>query len=321
MKILNVIENFSEEGKKILETVGDVDYVNLTQEELVKKVNNYDVLVVRIGLDINKVVIGSGKNLKIIATATTGLNHIDVSCATQKGIQVLSLKDEVDFLDMITSTAELAFGLMIDLMRLSPWAFDSIKNYRLKLEEFRGWSLYGKTLGVVGMGRLGKIIAEGAAGWRMNVIFSDPNVPQEKFPEFKKVSFDELLGRSDAVTVHVHLLPETEKMFGAREFEKMKKTAYLINTARGELVDEAALLKALENKTIAGYGSDVLSNEIALVKNFSNHPLVEYAKKNQNCIIVPHTGGLTYDSRIATDVFIAKKLAAFLENILASSVT
>jgi len=254
----------------------------------------------------------NGGKLKVIVTATTGLNHIDIEYAKSKGIDVVSLKGESEFLDTITGTAELAFGLLIDLMRLTPWAFDSVKNYELKLEKFKGYVLYGKTLGILGMGRLGKIIAEGAKAWRMNVIFCDPNVSQEEFLGYKKVSFDELLSQSDAISVHMHLSEKTEKTFRMEEFQKMKNTAFLINTSRGEIIDEDDLVEALEKKEIAGYATDVLTNELELVKNFSNHPLVEYAKKNQNLIIVPHTGGLSHDSRVATDVFIAEKLKSVL---------
>ncbi len=305
MKILNLVEGYSEEAKEVLAPLGGVDYRSLKQEELVGAVASYEAFVVRLGLQFNREVIDAARNLKFIATATTGLNHIDVAYAEGKGIKVLSLRGENEFLDTITSTAELAFGLLIDLMRMTPAAFDSIRRYEMKLEEFRGHSLYGKTLGIIGMGRLGKIIAKGAAGWRMNVIFVDPNVPQEKFPKFRKVELDELLATSDAISLHVHLAPETVGMVNAALIGKMKKGVFFINTARGELVDEGAVLHALQSGQLGGYATDVLTNELEFTKKFENHPLVEY----RNCIIVPHTGGLTHDSRIATDVFIAKKLA------------
>ncbi|MDO8435599.1 MAG: phosphoglycerate dehydrogenase, partial [bacterium] len=153
MKILCTIEGFSDEAKPLLEKAGTVIYRTPSPEELPRVVAEYDALLVRIGLQISRNVIDAAPHLKAIATATTGLNHIDVVYAKEKGISVLSLKDEVEFLDTITSTAELAFGLLIDLMRMTPWAFDSVKRYELKLEEFRGHSLYGKTLGIIGMGR------------------------------------------------------------------------------------------------------------------------------------------------------------------------
>ena len=227
MKILCTVDDFSEEAKQLLDAAGEVTYAIPSQEELPKVASEYDALLVRIGLDVTKEVIDAASNLKVIATATTGLNHIDVAYAEEKGIKVLSLKDEVEFLDTITSTAELAFGLLIDLMRYSPWAYDAVKNYDLDLEGYRGHSLYGKTLGIIGMGRLGKIIAHGAAGWRMNVVFCDPNVSQDRFPLFKKVEMNELLQMSDAVSLHVHLSAETEKMISAEVIGKMKKRRFL----------------------------------------------------------------------------------------------
>lgn len=312
MKILCAVFDYSPEARPKLESYGDVTYAQLTQEELVMRIPEYDALFVRIGLEVNREVLEAGAKLKAVATATTGLNHIDLEAARERGVAILSLRGEEAFLDTITSTAELAFGMLIDLMRYTPWAFESIKDYHLDLEAFRGRSLYGKTLGILGMGRLGKIIAEGAKAWRMNVQFCDPNIPQEAFPDYKKVDFDTLLRESDAITIHVHLGKDTEGMFTKEVFQKMKPSAYLINTSRGEILDEDALLEALEKNVIAGYATDVLSRELELLQDFSNHPLVEYAKKNRNCLIVPHTGGLTSDSRIGTDVFMAEKLGSYL---------
>lgn len=315
MKTLCTIDGFSEEAKEILAASGEVVYSVPAQDEFADAVTDVDALLVRLGLNIDQAVIDSAPHLKVIATATTGLNHIDTAYAAEKAVKVLSLKDEVEFLDTITSTAELAFSLMLDLMRLNPWAFDAIKYYNLDLEGYRGHSLYGKTLGVVGMGRLGKILAAGAAGWRMNVIFSDPYVSQEKFPQYKKVELDELMTVSDVVSLHVHLSDETANMINTEVLRIGKSGAFLVNTARGELVDEDAVLAALESGRLGGYATDVLRGEQDLLRHFSNHPLVEYAKKNQNCIIVPHTGGLTHDSRFGTDMFIANKLVAFLSNV------
>ena len=314
-KILNTIgEVFTDSAKDILSSVGEVDYKTLTQNELDAIIGDYDALLVGLGVNFHKGTLEKAPKLKVIATATTGLNHIAVDYAKEKGIEILSLRGENEFLDSITSTGELAFSLMLDLMRFNPWAFEDVKNYRWERENFRGWSLYGKTIGIVGMGRLGKIVAAGAAGFRMKVLFTDPNVSQEQFPQYKKVSFDELLSESDVVSIHVHLSPETEKMFNEGVLKKMKKSAYLINTARGEIVDEDAIQAALQSGELAGYGTDVLSGELSFGSIFDNYPLVEYAKKNRNCIILPHTGGMTHDSRIATDVFMAKKLQTFLSS-------
>ncbi len=314
MKILCAVHDFSPEGKAFLAEAGEVDYAEMTQEELVARVGEYDALFVRIGLEVNKEVLEAGVKLKAIATATTGLNHIDLEAARERGIPILSLREESAFLDTITSTAELAFGMMIDLMRYTPWAFDAIKRYEFDLEAFRGRSLYGKTLGIIGLGRLGRIIARGAEGWRMKVQFVDPNVTADEFPEYAKVDLDTLLATSDVVTIHVHLKEDTEGLMNAGMLAKMKKGSCLINTSRGEIVDELAVRDALASGQLGGYATDVLANELQLLKEFCDHPLVEYAQTHDNCIIVPHTGGLTHDSRIGTDVFMAQKLAKHLQS-------
>jgi len=315
-KILNTIgEVYTKEAQKILNGLGSVSYSVPTQDELSDKIEIYDVIIAGLGLNFTKEVLERAKNLKVIATATTGLDHIDIDDAESKGITILSLRGEEEFLNTITSTGELAFGLLLSLIRYIPYSFDDVKNYIWKRENFRGYSLYGKTIGIAGMGRLGRIVARGADGFRMKVLFCDPNVSKEKHPEYTKVKFDELLERSDFVSIHIHLGKETEGLFSARVFKKMKKSAYLINTSRGEIIDEEALLEALDGGEIAGYGTDVLAGELDFNRNFSNYPLVEYARNHKNCIIVPHIGGMTHDSRTATDVFIAEKVATHFRNM------
>ncbi len=317
-KILNTIgEVYTPEARTILEKLGEVDYKNLTQNELLEVIPKYDILLVGLGLNINKEIIKRGKNLKIIATATTGLDHIDVAFAEEQGIRILSLKGENDFLDTVTGTAELAFGLMINLCRLIPLSMESVQRGEWRRENFRGHNLFEKTLGIVGMGRLGKMMARYGLAFGMRVIFFDPYVNQELFPEYKKVSFEKLIKESDVISLHVHLNSETENMFTKKVFEKMKPTVYIVNTSRDMVVNEADLIDALRAKRIAGYATDVVSGEIdfgGVVP--SNHPLIAYSKDNPNVIIVPHIGGMTFESRIKTDVFIAKKIRTHLATMI-----
>ncbi len=311
-KILNTIgDKFTSRARGPLEEIGIVDYQIPSQVELREIISQYEICVIGLGLNFYKEEIDRASKLKVIATATTGLDHIDVAYAESKGITILSLRGENDFLDTITGTAELTLGLMIDLLRYSPWAFDSVKNYQWDREQFRGFNLYGKTLGIVGLGRLGKMMARYGKALGMKVLFADPLVENI---EYQKVSFDQLLKESDVISVHVHLTGETENMFSAKVFAQMKTTVYLINTSRGKIVEEGDLLQALKDKQIAGYGTDVLSDELSFEKaGFNNHPLVEFSKHNRNVIIVPHIGGMTYDSREATDVFIAEKTNTFFK--------
>ncbi|TSC63098.1 MAG: putative D-isomer specific 2-hydroxyacid dehydrogenase NAD-binding [Parcubacteria group bacterium Gr01-1014_48] len=309
-KILNTITEYPTKARAIIETLGSVEYKQLTQDELLECISKFDIIFVQLGLNLHKDVLDRAKNLKVIATSTTGLDHIDVVYAKEKGIAVVSLRGEDAFLRTITGTAELAFGMLIDLARRSPWAFDSVKSGVWDRDLFRGHNLSYMTLGIVGLGRLGSLMAQYGKAFNMNVIFVDPNVDSSLY---KKVSFDEILRASDAISIHVHLKEDTENMFDAKALEKMKPSTYLINTSRGKIVNEDALLEAIQKKKIAGYGTDVLAGELDFDgTTFSSYPLVEHAKNHENVIVLPHIGGMTVESRIATDVFIAKKMAAYL---------
>ncbi len=314
MKILNLFaDTFSKTARPILEEVGEVSYKNFSQHELDDAIGDYDAVVVTPTHTLHKGTLDRAKKLKIIISPTTGLDHIDLDYAKEKGIEVISLRGETDFLDSITGTAELAFGLLLSLLRFIPHSFDDVKNYRWDREAWRGRNLYGKTLGIVGMGRLGKWMARYAKAFNMNVVFYDPEVSRGPFSECRAVSFDTLLAQSDVVSIHVHLLPETENMFNKNVFSKMKPGASIINTSRGKIVNETDLLEALTSGQIGGYATDVLADELSFGKSgFVDYPLVEYAKKNSNVIIVPHVGGMTHESRDATDIFIAEKTKRYV---------
>jgi len=314
-KILITIDNFADKAKDVLKDMSVCDCLNLSQEELIEKISDYDILLVGLGLNVDKQVIDRAENLKIIATATTGLDHIDVEYAKEKGIKVISLKDEIDFLNSITGTAELAFGLMLDLLRNISASTMDVEAGNWDREKFVGYNLLGKTLGVVGFGRLGKMMAKYGKAFGMDIVVSDLYVDEAIITDlgYRKMSLEELLEKSDVVSIHVHLNPETENMFSLAEFEKMKNSAYLINTARGKIVNEKDLLKALANKEIAGYGTDVLAGETAFSEDKTGeNDLIKYARDNSNLIITPHIGGMTYESREATDVFIAQKIINYL---------
>ncbi len=314
MKILNTLgEHFAPKARAILETLGDVDYREVTHKELLDIANQYDAIVVGLYPMIDKEVMDRAKKLKYIAIPANTIENIDEAYAKQKGIEVVSLWGETKFLNTITGTAELAMGLLIDLVRLTPWAFDNVKEYKWEREKFRGHNLYGKTLGIVGMGRLGTLMARYGKAFGMNVIFYSPHTDKSPVPDCRKASLEELLRDSDIISIHAHLNKETENMFDADVFKKMKREAYLINTARGKIVDERALLNALENKKIAGYAADVLADEFHFDDTgLVHHPLIDYAKIHQNVIIVPHTGGMTHESRENTDIFIVEKLKNLL---------
>jgi len=311
MRIINTIGPvFDLEAKKILSKIGKTDYKKLDDLELGEILSKYDLAVVGLGLNFNKKIIESAKKLKIIATATTGLDHIDLDYCDKRDIKVISLRGENEFLGKITGTAELAFGLILSLSRKIPQSFESVKIGEWKREKFEGNTLFGKTLGIVGLGRLGKMMASFAGSFGMKVLACDPNIKNFEFKNCnaKKVKFRDLVANSDFISIHVHLNEQTENMFNIDVFRYMKKTAFLINTSRGKIVNEKHLLAALKRKQIAGYAADVLDGELDFNGICAGNALVEYSKKVYNVIIVPHIGGMTYESRKATDLFIAKKL-------------
>lgn len=315
LKILNTFgEGFAPKAKKILAECGSVDYLSLSLPELAAKIADYDILVMGLTPKINSKVIDEAVKLKIIAVPATGLDHIDEDYAVSKGITVLSLRGEKEFLSEISCTAELAFGLIIDIMRKISASAASVKNHQWKREEFTGRTLKGKILGIVGFGRLGKMMAKYGQGFSMEVLAFDPKVNQNELKErnVRDVSFADLLEKSEIISIHVPLTPQTEGMFSEKEFQLMEKSPYLVNTSRGKIVNEIDLLEALDNGRVVGYAADVLAGETEFENGFSSHPLIEYARIHNNVIITPHIGGMTFEAREATDIFIARKIRDFL---------
>lgn len=300
LKILNLDKNYPPQAQKILKSVGVLTIKELSQSQLKKEVGKYDILIVDVINFVNKEIIDQGKNLKIIATAATGTDHIDVDYAKKKKIKIISLKGEKQFLKNIPATAELTFGLIFALVRQIPEAFADVKNNNWNRSKFKGFDLMDKTFGIIGFGRLGRIVAKYAKAFGMKVIATDPNV---KVSGVKKVSLTQLLKTADIISLHVNLTSRNTNLISTKEFKLIKKTAVLINTARGQLIDEKALLQALKGKKIAGVALDVLADE-----KKGNNSLVEYAKKNKNLIITPHIGGMTKDSTEKTRIFIAQKI-------------
>ena len=282
-----------------------------------KIMNDADMLVVKLNMQISKKVLDGLPNLKIIATSTTGLNHIDFVEAKRRGISVVSLRGEAKFLRTITPTAEETVGLMIALMRRLPWGFDAVRRGEWKREKCYGNELYDRTLGIVGFGRLGSIVARYARCFGMKVIACDPYVSARKMRSggVQKVNINRVFKNADVVSIHVLLTDKTHGLIKRSHFKLMKPTAYFINTARGELVDEKALLEALRKKWIAGAALDVLSGEDPKGGHIKRSPLVEYAKRRNNLFIVPHLGGASFDAMARTEEFIAGKVVREIKKL------
>ncbi len=279
------------------------------QQRLVEAIAGCHAYFAALSVRVNADVLANADKLKVIATSSTGTDHLDLDLCARRGVEVLSLKHDLDLLGRVTCTAELAFGLLLGVVRRIPWGFDAAKQGFWGRDAFRGHQLSGKTFGVLGVGRLGTISAQYAHAFRMNVLGCD--IKPIDIPCVKQVDLDTLLRESDYVTVHVHLTEETRGMIGREQFARMKDGAVLINTSRGAIIDEAALIEALESGKLAGAGLDVIHGEWD--KDLYHHPLIRYARTHDNLLIVPHVGGVTCESQEMTLRHTADKLARWLK--------
>ncbi|MEK7635914.1 MAG: NAD(P)-dependent oxidoreductase [Patescibacteria group bacterium] len=220
---------------------------------------DFDAISVFVGSEVKKEVIDSFPNLKLITTRSTGFDHIDLKIAKEKNIKTGYVPGYGD-----NTVAEFAFGLLLNLSRKIYEAFDKIRERAdFSFDGLQGFDLNGKTIGIVGTGRIGRYSIKIAKGFGMNVIASDvyPNKELEKEIGFKYVPFEELLANSDVITLHIPYSESNHYLINSKNIAKMKKGAVLINTARGPLVETEALIKALNEGQIGGYGTDVLEEE------------------------------------------------------------
>jgi len=272
----------------------DTTYLPGNYSDLFATVPDYDYLIPSVKYKLDRELLLNATKLKAISTPSTGTDHIDFQACEELGIKVFSMKNDIGFLSNITATAELAFSHILNVSRKVPSAFRHVLNGEWNSSMFCGRELQGKTLGIVGFGRLGSMMSDYGLAFRMSVIAYDPYKRIDK-QGVHQVDFDELLHHSDIITLHLHLNSETTGLIGRDAFRKMKKGVAIINTSRGAIIDTESLLEALNDGTVSGAGLDVIDNE--LEGNTANHPLVKYAGKHDNLIITPHIGGVTLDSQ------------------------
>lgn len=305
-------DRFDPEALAALRRSFEIEISDCDRATLLRSVAGADVLWTRLRHRVDAEVLAAAPRLCAIVTATTGLNHIDLDEASRRGVQVLSLKGEVEFLKEIRATAEHTVALMLALLRQIPAAVMHVHDGRWDRDRFRGAELFRKTVGVVGYGRLGRIVARLLGAFEADVLVSDPYKRPEQVDEGARlVDLDRLLAQSDIVTLHASLDATTRGLIGSAQIERMKPGAWLINTARGELVDEGALLGALRTGRLAGAAVDVLAGEHDLPPAAS--PLVAYAREHGNLIVTPHIGGCTGESMARTERFMARKLLDWIE--------
>ncbi len=278
----------------------------ITKDELITYLKDADALISMLSDPIDKEVIDAGEKLKVIANYAVGYNNIDVEAATNRGIAVVNTPDV-----LTEASADLAWALLLAVSRRLIEGDTMTRAGR-----FRGWApelllgvpVYGQTLGIIGAGRIGQAVARRAKGFGMRILYHNRNrLPEqvERDLGMNYASLDELLKESDFVSLHCPLTAETRHLIGPRELKMMKSTAVLINTARGPVVDEHALLDALRKKQIFGAGLDVFEREPLLTPGLADLP---------NVVLTPHIGSADTRTRLAMVDMILNDITAVLEN-------
>jgi len=280
-----------------------VDYrPTITRDELLSVAGEYDAFIIRSRTKVDREVLERATRLKLVARPGTGLDNVDVEFAKSKGVNVINSPES-----LVESVAEHVVLLMLALSRKLVVADASTKGGKWEKSALMGTELKGKVLGVVGLGRIGKRIAEIARTLGMSVLFYDViEIPPEVRESLgaRVVSLDELFSTSDYITLHVPMTPQTVHMVGASRFAQMKKTAFLVNTSRGGVIDEEALVAALREGRIGGAALDV----------FEKEPPAGPILSVPNAILTPHIGGQTEEAQADAIVVIGEKVRAFFSS-------
>lgn len=295
-------DGLEENGQAILRAAAEVtDKTGISADDLLQIVGEYDALIVRGRTKVTPAVFAAAKNLKVVGRAGVGVDNIDLKAAREAGVTVVNSP-----LATSVSVAELTLGLMLSVMRDIPRADASMKAGKWLKKEFEGGELFKKTLGVIGFGRIGVAVADRARAFDMEVLGYDPLIPAE---EIKKrggipVTFDELLAKSDVITMHIPLTPESRGMLNAEAFAKMKDGVRIVCAARGGVIDEDALLQSLESGKVAAAGLDVFVAEPPGLTPLVSHPRV---------ICTPHIGAQTVEAQGRAAYDIATEVVASLK--------
>ncbi len=299
MKVL-ICDPIHEDGIEQMRDFADVDIkTDLSHEELIEVIPEYDAMVVRSATKVREDVIDAADNLKLIVRAGVGLDNIDLEYADKKGVRVENTPEAPS-----NATAEIAIGMMFAKAREIPKADKNMKEGKWIKSELSGTELAGKTLGVIGTGRIGSKVSEKGIGLGMKVIGYDLDERKE-FKELggEYVDFDTLLKESDYISLHVPMQESTKHLIGTDEFEKMKEDATIVNAARGPVIDEEALIDALKSGEIGGACLDVHEKEPE-----EKEEILEM----DNVVLLPHLGASTIEAQKATATLSAEKIKKIL---------
>lgn len=305
-----VSDTIDQAGIDILSQVAQVDVkTGLSPEELIKIMPEYDALMIRSGTRVTKEAIEAGTQLKIIGRAGVGVDNVDVPAATRQGIVVVNSPE-----GNTIAAAEHALAMMLAMSRYIPDANQSLKNGKWDRKSFVGTEVYKKTLGIVGLGKIGSHIAAAAKALGMKLIAYDPFISIERAEQLgcRLVDMDLLLQEADYITLHIPKTPETTNLIDAKALAKMKPTARIINCARGGIIDEVALVEALKSGRIAGAALDVFNNEPLE----PDSPLRQVGKE---LILTPHLGASTAEAQINVAIDVAEQIRDVLLGLPARS--
>jgi D-3-phosphoglycerate dehydrogenase len=299
-----VTDSISEEGIDALRKEAQVDIKNgLKPEELIAIIGDYDALMVRSQTKVTAAIIEAGKNLQVIARAGVGIDNVDVQAATRCGIVVVNAPT-----GNTVSAAEHAIALMLASARNIPQANASLKRCEWKRNEFVGTELRGKTLGIIGLGNVGSEVAKRAASFEMRLIGIDPlvSVDYAKKIGVTLVELPQLMKESDFITLHIPLTPQTKGLIGKKELDTVKPNVRIINCARGGLIDEDELVKAIREKRVAGAAIDVFEKEPCTESILFEEP---------NIIVTPHLGASTAEAQVLAARDVAEQIADIFKGL------
>jgi D-3-phosphoglycerate dehydrogenase len=310
MKIVVTEPEFmSEDLKTHLERLGETSFGPFDDRMFREELARAEVLMVRLGRLIDAAVLAQAPKLRFLVSATTGLDHIDLEETKIAGVRVISLRDCPDAIRDVSATAEHTVALMLALMRNIPSAAAHVLDGGWDRTQFFGSQVRSKRFGIIGYGRVGSLVAQAATGLGMRVVAFDRNAQAIRDPA-AAVSFNELLETSDVVSVHATSAPQNKNLLDREAVRRLKEGAFLINTARGQLIDELAVSAALRSGHLAGVAADVLDGEER--GDAKSSPLLSCARAGYNVLITPHIGGATYESIVQTEAAVVDVLAGAL---------
>ena len=303
MKVL-ITDKINEAAGKVLDGVADVEYIpTLTEDELAEKIKGYDALMVRSQTKVTKKILDSADKLKIVGRAGVGVDNIDIESATQNGVIVVNSPD-----GNTNAAAEHTIAMMLAMSRNIPAACSSTKEGKWERSKFTGVEVFGKTLGIIGFGKIGHHVANVAIALGMNVVVSDPYTTKEAVEKIGAkyvTSLDEFWGQCDYITIHTPKTKETTALINRNTLNRMKKGVRIVNCARGGIIDEAALKEALESGQVQAAAIDVFETE----PDITASPL--YGCKG-NITMTPHLGASTAEAQFNVAIDVAEQIREVL---------